>query len=578
LTTVAASVNDGGVIAARAPRPYRRRASRRRRLLTRAAPLLVLAMIAFVAGARVAGGPGRSERRTAARYLTAWTHGDIASMYALLDPESRARVSETAFAAQLAAARATATARSISLDAIRHVGNGSATVIMTVHTRLWGTLRETLQLPFTGSGSGAHVHLQSSMLFPGLRPGESLSRRTRMPARAALLAADGTPLAEGPDRTSPIASVAGEVVGTLGSIPFADAAHDIALGYPAGAKVGQDGLERTFQDRLAGTPGGTLVAGSRVLARATPIAAAAVRTTIDPSLESAAIGALGGRYAGMAVMDPRTGSLEALAGLAYDAPQPPGSTMKIVTSTGVLQDHLAKLTTEFPEQSGATIDGYTMQNASGEVCGGTLLNAFAVSCNSVFAPLGVTLGARRLVATARRYGFDHSPSIVGADESTIPSAATIGSALAVGSSAIGQGKVLATPLEMVDVTATIADGGRRPIPTLLAGDAPRYVHVTTREVAGEIQQMMVAVISYGTGMAAQIPGVEIAGKTGTAELVNTATKAASNNPKNTDSWFVAYAPVADPKVAVAALFPGAGYGAATAAPAVKELIEAALAR
>jgi peptidoglycan glycosyltransferase len=552
--------------------------SRRRRLLTRAVPMLALAALAFVAGARVAGGPGRSERRTVTHYLTAWTHGDVRSMYALLDPASRARVSEAAFASELAAARATATARSISLLAVRHVGGGSATATMTVDTRLWGTLRETLTLPLSGSGSGARIHLQSSMLFPGLRPGESLSRRTRMPARAALLASDGTTLAEGPDRTSPIPSVAGEVVGTLQSIPPAESAHYMALGYPTDAKIGEDGLERTFQSRLAGTPGGTLLAGSRVLASASPIPSAAVRTTINPSLETAAMDALGGRYAGMAVMDPRTGALEALADLAYDAPQPPGSTMKIITATGVLENHLATINTVFPMESGATIDGYTLQNASNEVCGGTLIDAFANSCNSTFAPLGVKLGGARLVAVARRFGFDHTPSILGADESTIPSAATIGSKLAVGSSAIGQGKVLATPLEMVDVAATIADGGRRPIPTLDASATPRYVHVTSRTVAGEVQKMMVAVIAYGTGTSAQIPGVEIAGKTGTAELVDTASKAASNNPKNTDSWFVAYAPVGHPKVAVAALFPGAGYGAATAAPAVKAVIEAALAR
>jgi peptidoglycan glycosyltransferase len=131
---------------------------------------------------------------------------------------------------------------------------------------------------------------------------------------------------------------------------------------------------------------------------------------------------------------------------------------------------------------------------------------------------------------------------------------------------------------MAEVTATIADHGRRPIATFAAGARTRWVRVTTPAVAADIQKMMIAVITYGTGTAAQIPGVSVAGKTGTAELVNTASKAASANPKNTDSWFVAYAPVGDPKVAVAAPYPAPGNSAATAAPAVKSVIEAALAR
>src|SRR5207248_11136562 len=131
-------------------------------------------------------------------------------------------------------------------------------------------------------------------------------------------------------------------------------------------------------------------------------------------------------------------------------------------------DGIVKLSTVFPVASAAVIDGYTLHNANGEICGGTFLNAFAVSCNSVFAPLGAKLGAKRFVDVAHRFGFDQAPSIPGAAESQIPSANDIGSDLAVGSSAIGQGKVLASSLEMTDVAATIAMGGRRPIPTLQA--------------------------------------------------------------------------------------------------------------
>jgi cell division protein FtsI/penicillin-binding protein 2 len=517
------------------------------------------------------------------RYVTAWGHTDYAQMYALLDRASRAHLSESLFARRLESAAGTATMRSLRPVQVGSRQGDAIPVRMRVATTLWGTLAETLLVSLTGSGSDARVHFASPLLFPGLRPGERLHREIALPPRAALLASDGTPLAEGPQRTSPISDVAAQIVGTVGRIPSDLAATYAARGYPSDAHVGLDGLEFIFQSRLAGQAGGKLMGGRRVLASVAPAEAKPVRTTISPSMERAAVAALGGQYGGMVVMNPRTGALLALAGIADSAVQPPGSTMKIITATAALQAHIATLGTVFPYATSATIEGYTLQNANGEDCGGTLLNAFAVSCNSVFAPLGAKLGGAKLVAMAQRFGFNQPSPILGAAESTIPSAQTIGDALAVGSSAIGQGLVQTTPLEMTDVAATIAMGGRRPIPTLLAHQRPRFVRVTSPKVAHEVQQMMEAVVRYGTGTSAQIPGVEVAGKTGTAELKNTAAPSTGNganpqpdNPKNTDAWFVGYAPVGHPRFVAGALFPNQGAGGGTAAPPVREVLAQAL--
>jgi penicillin-binding protein A len=565
------------VIAAPSPRRARPGA-RRRRLITRAAPLIGVAVIAFAGGAIWATIPGRAERRMVTQYVTAWEHQAYRRMYRLLDPATRRSVSPGRFAAVLRAAAATATLESLQ---VVHVGsrNGDAIPVrMQVRTRIWGTLPETAEVPLVGSGSDATVRFTSAILFPGLRSGERLTRRMTLPPRATLLASDGTPLAEGPDRSSPIPDVAQQIVGTLGPIPSAQAARYATAGYPPGAGVGQDGLELAFQAQLRGRIGGKLLAGHRVLAQVAPAAAHPITTTIVPSLERAAVAAMAGRYAGIAVMNPRTGGLLALAGIADSALQPPGSTMKIITATAALQARIVSLASTFPVATEATIEGYTLQNAGGEACGGTLLNAFAVSCNSVFAPLGVKLGAARLVAMAERFGFNHPTSFPGAAESLIPSASTIGGDLAVGSSAIGQGKVQTSALEMTDVGATIAMGGRRPIPTLLAHHRPRFVSVTSRHVAGLVQRMMVAVVQFGTGVAAQIPGVTVAGKTGTAELLNTTdpSNPDASSPKNTDAWFVGYAPVGRPRFVVGALFPAQGAGGATAAPAVAQVLSAAL--
>lgn len=534
-----------------------------------------LAAAAFAAGAFLATEPGRAERQLVTRYVTAWERKDDAQMYRLLDPSSRRHTSEAAFARELADTAATATLTSLHANSVGSRSGSTIAVRMTARTKIWGVLHETLLVPLTGSGSGARIHLQPQVLFPGLRPGEHLSRVMRLAPRATLLASNGTPLAQGPQRTSPIADVAGQVVGTLGPIPKPDGSRYRDAGYPRFAKVGLDGLERIFQSPLAGTPGGKLFAGHRLLASAEPVGGQPVKTTISPSIERTTISAMAGQYAGITVMNPRTGALLALAGIAFSAPQPPGSTMKIITVTGALQAGVAKPTSTYPIATSANVGGFILQNSNGEACGGTLVNAFAVSCNSVFAPLGVKLGARRLVATARRFGFDQPSPIPGAAQSTIPSASRIGGATSVGASAIGQGLVQSTPLGMADVAAAIAMDGRRPIPTLLAHQKPRFVRVTTPHVAHQVQQMMIAVVRYGTGTSAQIPGIEVAGKTGTAELTDTTNPGASS-AKNTDAWFVAYAPVDRPRYVVAALFPNQGFGGATAAPPVRDILESVL--
>ena len=531
-------------------------------------------MIAAVAFAIYeAGAPGREQRHLLETYAADWGRGDFHHMYAMLTTASRSRIGQAAFRSKLEGDADTATATSLRAGRLISISDGVARLHFVVQTRAFGTLDEILQLPLAGSGGDTRIRFAPTILFPGLRSGETLRRDALLGPRGTLLAADGTPLAQGPSRTSPISSVASAIVGTLGPIPADQRAAYSAEGYPPNAQVGQDGLELIFQTRLAGRPGGRLIAGHRVLASRAPTRGHTVRTTIVPRLEQAAIDAIGTSYAGLTVLS-RTGAIEAAAGIAFTDVQPPGSTMKIVTATAALQAGLVKLTTQFPYESSVNLDGFTMQNAAGETCGGSLLDAFASSCDTVFAPVGARVGAKRLVQMAKRFGFDEPTGIPTAIESTIPSAATIGDALAVGASAIGQGRVQASTLELADVAATIADGGRRPLPRIRAQERPRYVRVTTAKVAAEVQQMMEAVVSFGTGTTAQIPGVDVAGKTGTAELGNTVNQA--NNKALTDSWFVGYAPAGSAKVVAAALFPSSGYGASVAAPAVKQVLEAAL--
>jgi penicillin-binding protein A len=556
-------------------RGVERRARRRRRRLKRGLPLAALAVAAFVAGAIVASSSGPDYRAMAGRYVRAWVRHNFTQMYSLLDHSSRQRLTEAQFASGYQAAARTATLQSLSVGRIGAPNGRYVPVTMTARTAVFGTIHQTLLVPYDRRSGLARVRFESPLLFPGLRPGEQLSRSVALPPRATLLARNGVPLAKGADRSSPIPSVASAIVGTLAPIPHDEAAHYATLGYPPKALVGIDGLEHVFQDRLAGRPGGTLRAGGRVLAQTKPVPGHTVRTTIDPAIEATAVAALGSHYGGIAAMDPRTGQVLALAGLAFSALQPPGSTMKIITATAALQAGIVRLSTVFPVETSTTIDGFTLHNSNGEACGGTLLNAFAVSCNSVFAPLGVKVGARRFVAMAQRFGFDHPVGIPGAAEPTIPPSNKIGSALDLGTSAIGQGQVESSALAMTDVAATIAMHGRRPLPTLSMSGRPRFVHVASAHVAGLVQRMMIAVVQSGTGYAAAIPGVVVAGKTGTAEIGTSSQH--KSNPKNTDAWFVGYAPAGAPRVVAGALFTASGFGGDTAAPAIRDVLVTGLA-
>jgi len=295
------------------------------------------------------------------------------------------------------------------------------------------------------------------------------------------------------------------------------------------------------------------------------------------------VAALAGRLGGIAALDSRTGEIRALAGIAFSAPQPPGSTFKIVTATAALEARAVRPRTMFPVQTAALIDGVELENANGEFCGGSFRDSFAHSCNSVFAPLGVRIGSRRIVDAALRYGWNAPPSVLGEAPSTIPQAEEIVSPLEVGSTAIGQGKVLATPLRLASVAQTVGSGGVRFEPRLEAGRAPMRVRVTSRRVARTLGSLMRGVVDYGTGTAAAIPGVAVAGKTGTAELEDTRGPQADEQPppddgSNTDAWFTAYAPARRPRIAVAVMFVRAGTGGGTAAPAARLVLGQALGR
>ncbi len=575
-----------------------RTAPRRRRRVLRLLPVVVLAGAAFAGGMVVAAGRGNDERDVVKRFARAWERGDYGTMHAQLTAASGKRVPVAGFTRRYRSAADTATIASLRTGPPTRPRDGVVDLPVTVRTRVFGTIRGIVQIPVQTGDDGPRIDWAQRMTFPGLRDGEKLQRRTNLPQRSDLLARDGTPLAAGTARTSSLAS-ASAISGALGPIPAERAGELRAEGVPADAQVGTTGLERIFDDQLRGRPGGVLRAGSRDLGAGIAERAPNVRTSIAPSVQTAAVDALAGHLGGIAAVRPATGEILALAGIAFSGLQPPGSTFKIVTLAAALEAKVAGPNSTYPVQTSTTLDGVELQNANGEACGGSLTNSFAHSCNSVFAPLAVKTGADKLVAMAESLGFNEPTGIPGAATSTIPPAKEIGDDLALGSTAIGQGRVQATALQMSWIASTIGRRGRRPRLTLEASPGGRrWDRVMRQSTASQVTKMMTAVVAQGTGTAAAIDGVRVAGKTGTAELKSTqrpecrttppeqgtaATPAQppadcpqANDPSDTDAWFSAFAPAGEPRIAVGVLVVGAGAGGDTAAPMARSVMEAGL--
>jgi peptidoglycan glycosyltransferase len=211
----------------------------------------------------------------------------------------------------------------------------------------------------------------------------------------------------------------------------------------------------------------------------------------------------------------------------------------------------------------------------------------------------VEVGAKRLVETSERYGFNQTPTLYGkeATEAAQPGKMAIptdiGTATDLAASSIGQGRVLATPLGMASIAQTVAAGGKRsptPIvadPELQADVEP--VTVSSPETAGTLTDLMRAVVSSGTGTRADLGSIQVAGKTGTAELgpkpnqpppkVDPKTGEAEDPEQIVDAWFIAFAPANRPQLAIAVwLADTDADGGEVAAPLAAQVLDAALSK
>jgi cell division protein FtsI/penicillin-binding protein 2 len=363
--------------------------------------------------------------------------------------------------------------------------------------------------------------------------------------------------------------LASEMLGTVGDIT-ADRLKQLGAPYAAGDQVGLSGLQAVYEKRLAGTPRTDVVivngtgATVRAIKRFAGRAAQSVQLTIDLATQRAAEAALAGvtKNSALVAIDTATGAIRAAVSRPYGGfdralagTYPPGSTFKVITSAALLAAG-RNGATPAPCPKTVTVDGRTFKNFEGEASGALdLAGAFQISCNNAFIGLADQLPATALGRAAESFGFNAHWSL--GIESAGGSYPTPVDAAERAASAIGQGRVLASPVQMASVAAAV-DTGRWRAPTLVVQPAPAAgpaVPALSPVVVSTLKSFMASVIrGNGTAAGAGLPPDSF-GKTGTAEFGN-------GNPPETHAWFIGFRA----NLAYAVIVEGGGVGGAVAAP------------
>ncbi|TNY35183.1 penicillin-binding transpeptidase domain-containing protein [Thermomonospora catenispora] len=536
------------------------------------------ALIAAAAATGVLAGAGAwwslrgdaGPRTAAERYLAAWARDDYTAMRALVDAPPADFVARHARTrTDLGASR-----WRFALTGLDEPGAGRAVGSYRAEITLEGGRVWTYraELPLLRRDGRWRVSWSPRVLHPALKEGQRLRTRRRRPERADILSASGESLLGHPSGSVQ------QLLGRLGTLSAAQARR-LGAPYREGDLAGLSGLQHQYERRLAGRPelavqivtdAGGAVTAVKTLHTFPAQEGAPLRTTIDLRAQEAAVRALKDVTDPVSLVAVRASTGEVLAvankpggyNRALMGRYPPGSTFKIVTAAALVAGGMSP-SSPVPCPARATVAGREFRNFGHEDHGTvSLREAFARSCNTAFARLAVErLGAERLRETARTFGFD-TPLIGG-----LPAVrASVGAAddgAALAAAALGQGRVLVSPLTMAAVAAAAADGFWRSPRLVSADDAARALDAEGRRpepprrlepgVAEALRDLMSAVVDEGTAAGAGLPP-GTAGKTGTAE------HGSGEEPPH--SWFVGHRG----DVAFAVLVEGGGTGAEAAAP------------
>jgi peptidoglycan glycosyltransferase len=382
-----------------------------------------------------------------------------------------------------------------------------------------------------------------------------------------------------------------------------------AVGYSIAEQDRSAGLERSRGSELRGIQTGL----ASIFGQLTPTRVGDdVYTTLDPTAQRLAAQLLAGRAGSVVALDPSTGAVKVMYSdpsyndnlvakdpnistfnRALQSGYPPGSTFKVVTAAAALDTGKYTPDSTINGNSPITVSGVPLQNDGNQSWGPiTLTKALTNSVNTVFAQVGVALGRQTMETYMKRFGFYSEPPLdYPPDEMLASGERTRGGKLLeptstfvdLGRMAIGQDKLLVTPLQMAMVAAAVANGGKLMVPRLtdrvvnqdgqtVETIKPSVYHqVMKPSTASELTQMMTDVVEEGTGTPAQLEGIRVAGKTGTAQVGMVGSDI-------TQPWFIGFAPVEHPRVAVAVTVERSqgGFGGTVAAPVAAQIIKTLL--
>ena len=422
--------------------------------------------------------------------------------------------------------------------------------------------------------------------------------------RGVIRASDGTILAR---------SVRGEAETFRRTYPAGGLfAHAIGYSY---TNLGRAGLERFRNDELTGEHDQLTTLIDQLSGKDRE--GDDVQTTLSPGAQRAALQALGGQKGSVVAIEPDSGRIRVMASIpgfdpgelrsrrrfealqrddanspllnrATQAGYPPGSTFKVVTAAAALDSGRFRPETVLDASSPKEISGVPLENFDNKDFGPTdMTRALTFSVNTYWAQVGEKLGTRRMGEYMERFGFYAKPPLDYPSDQRASSGEYKGTDLLspnsrlidVGRMAIGQDKLRVTPLQMAQVAATVANDGVMMKPRLTEEVTDRdgrvveeiepdiASRVMKRSSARALGKMMTGVVREGTGTAAALQGIEVAGKTGTAERGGEV-----NQP-----WFIGFAPVSRPRIAIAVTVErSTGQGGTVAAPIAKQVLEALL--
>jgi peptidoglycan glycosyltransferase len=431
--------------------------------------------------------------------------------------------------------------------------------------------------------------LDRSLLWPGIEGAAGFEVYVTLLRRGSIFDRNGNVLARsrGARRIYPQGEVGGTAVGHLERLSDDVAAG--AAGMEVGALVGGSGIEAALEDTLSGSPRAELVVVDPDENELTTLVTDAgspgddVTTTLDIDVQRAAQMAFGDITGGAVLIEPDTGDLLAVVSSSPFDPgtfvgaegfepfnralsglYPPGSSMKVVTAAAALDSGTFTATSQVTgprEYKGVT------NFESGTFGSITFGEALQNSVNTAFAQIAEELGAGRLHDYAESFGFNEPPGMMlDAATSSYPLPAGLGDLMW---SSVGQAQVLASPLQMASVAATVANKGQRMEPRIDADAPPAGERVVSAKTARVMTGLMERVVQSGTGVNAQVPGVRVAGKTGTAEVD-------VEGERMNHAWFVSFAPAGRPKVALAVVSELGGIGGQVAAPLAQRILTAVL--